>query len=198
MILEDSAPGVYEAFDDGFFPAEFKSSRGDTYIAGVEATSSFRVVRITLARIPVDGGQAYKAVLNASRQLQGSVVFLDGVTYAGFDVVDPFSLNVETGKPVIAIQLYPLNLERIRRALVKHFNDWRERFKVIESYTKSLTVVDTPWRPIEIAPVGVSLEEAIRILRRTSIYSPEPEPLRIAGRVASSLTRLMHQGLIRC
>ncbi|ADV64322.1 DUF99 family protein [Desulfurococcus mucosus] len=196
--MQDCGLVTVEAYDDGFFPVEYKGGRGDTYVVGVKTCGSSRIINIAASRIIVDGGWTHVAVREMSRLLGGGVIMLDGVTYAGFDVVDPFSLSSETGKPVIAVQLHPLNLERVKAALLKHFADWEERFRVIRDYYNSLVPVETPWRPIQVAYTGISLGEAVSILRQTCIYSPEPEPLRIADMIASSLSRLWLNQCVLC
>ncbi|WP_042666803.1 DUF99 family protein [Desulfurococcus amylolyticus] len=180
---------IIEAYDDGFFPPEFKGGRGDTFIVGVK-TSGFRVLDIAVSRVLVDGGETYKRIVEMSGLLNGELIMLDGVTYAGFDVVDPFLLHSETGKPVVAVQLYPLNLERVRSALLKHFPDGEERFRVVRNYYESLIPIETAWRIIQVMAVGIDLGRVVRVLRHVCIYSPEPEPLRIADKIASSLSKL--------
>jgi len=182
---------IIEAYDDGFFPVGFKGGRGYTYIAGVETSGESSILDIAVSRVIVDGRGTQRVITEMSRLLGGEVILLDGVTYAGFDVVDPFMLHEETGKPVIAVQLYPIDIDRIKAALAKHFTDGMERFRIISQYYSRLAPVETAWRRIHVAPVGIGLEDAAMVIRNTCIYSPVPEPLRIADWIASSLSRAL-------
>ncbi|WP_448578776.1 endonuclease dU [Thermosphaera sp.] len=178
-----------EGFDDGFFPLDFKGRKGTTVIAGVELDNGV-LTRIGYGVVTVDARDSERVVTAMSKHMTGELVFLDGVTYSGFDVVDPDSVHAETGKPVIVVQHHPLNLDRIREALVKHFPDWAERFRVISKVASSMLYVETPWKPVLIYPAGLSFDEAVDLYKRNCIYSPLPEALRIADMVASSISRL--------
>jgi endonuclease V-like protein UPF0215 family len=181
---------VVEAYDDGFFPYHFKARRGHTYLVGVEVEGASQTRRIASGLVRVDGRDVTKTIVSMSRSMRGSVVMLDGVIYAGFDVVDPHELYSQTGKGVLVVQLYPLNLTSIQVALQEHFEDWRERFELIKSVYSRVVRVDTPWRVLEVYYVGLDFHDVVAVLRRTCIYSPTPEPLRIADKIASTLSRL--------
>lgn len=180
---------IIEAYDDGFFPAHYKGGRGKTYIVGVEVGERMKVRRIAWSTVWVDLNTSIRAIASISRTFNGTVILLDGVTYAGFDVVDPLELSFTTGKAVIVVQTHPLNLTKIRLALQKHFADWDERYRVIEGVYKRMMLVDTPWRTIRVFVEGINVDEAISMLRNTCVYSPVPEPLRIADKIASTLSR---------
>jgi len=181
---------LIEAYDDGFFPYYFKARRGSTYIVGVEVESFYNVRKVVVGLVKVDGRSTLRVIRDISTSMSGNVVLLDGVIYAGFDVVDPLELYSCTGKAVIVIQLYPLNLESIKKALREHFVDWSERFSVIESVYSKMIRVETPWRVIEVYSVGLDFNTVVTILKKSCFYSPMPEPLRIADKIASALSRL--------
>jgi endonuclease V-like protein UPF0215 family len=191
-LLQTLSVKAIEAYDDGFFPASYKGGRGETLIAGVELDGDLQVNRIGFRSVRVDLNTSMEAIIDISKLFNGEVVLLDGVTYAGFDVVDPAEVASKTGKGVIVVFLYPLNLQKIKVALVKHFEDWSERYSVIERvYTNSI-YFNTPWRPIRVYVEMLDRERAFNILRETCIYSPTPEPLRIAHKIASTFTHLLH------
>lgn len=183
---------LIEAYDDGFFPVYCKGGRCGTFIAGVRADKN-RVDKIAWTTVKVDLNKTLDAIINLSSLLEGDIILLDGVTYAGFDVVDPVELSKNTSKGVIVIQQYPLNLDKIKRALQKHFTDWEIRFRVISSVYRKMTYYNTPWRVIKIYTVNINKDIADYVLKSTQLYSPIPEPLRIADRIASSLSRLVYR-----
>ncbi|MEM1695498.1 MAG: DUF99 family protein [Desulfurococcaceae archaeon] len=179
-----------EAYDDGFFPPHYKGGKGYTYIAGVCTQGPNKVLRIAWSTVKVDGNTTMNTILELTKILKGEVIILDGVTYAGFDSVDPDVLTSSTGKATIVVLQYPLNLSRIEKALKKHFEDWMERFRVIRKVYENSIHVATPWKTIRIYATGVGIKEALEITRKLCIYSPIPEPLRIAHTIASALSRL--------
>lgn len=181
---------LIEAYDDGFFPVYYKGGRGFTFIVGVEVEGVSRVLDVTWATVRVDQNTTINTIIDMSRLLRGEVVLLDGVTYAGFDVVDPDYLNYATGKGVIVIQTHELNLDRVKKALSEHFVDWVERYRVIEETYKKMILVNTPWRVIRAYIKGLDVDEAIGLVKKTCIYSPIPEPLRIADKIASALSKI--------
>ena len=186
-------PSSIEAYDDGYFPRAHKGGKGFTSIAGVLADSPSRAVKLAWSFVRVDANTSEKTIINISNLLGGDVILLDGVTYAGFDVVDPERLYVSTGKDVIAILTYPLNLSRIERALRKHFADWKERFTTIKSVYEKAFYVETPWRTLRVYSVGIAVDNATDLIRKLCIYSPIPEPLRIADKVASAISRSIYK-----
>lgn len=178
-----------EAYDDGYFPPHYKGGRGSTYVVGVEVRNLTDTSKIAWSLVTVDQNTTMNAIVNISRFLNGELILLDGVTYAGFDVVDPVYIYRATGKGVIVIQTHSLNLDKIKKALQKHFTDWNERYRVIEYTYRKMVYVETPWRTIRVYAEGIDLGYAIDIVRGSCIYSPIPEPLRIADKIASALSR---------
>ena len=177
-------------FDDGFFPAYYKSRKGYTILAGVKTSNLYILSGVGFTQVLVDGRETTEKIVSLSRILRPDVIFLDGITYAGFDVADPDAIYSSTGFPVITVQQYPLNISRIRKALENNFEDFRERLEVILRIWNKFNYLDTPWKMVQFYAVGISLEKALAILRSTMIYSPVPEPLRIAHMLASAVSRM--------
>ncbi|MCD6085176.1 MAG: DUF99 family protein [Desulfurococcales archaeon] len=175
--------------DDGYFPIEYKGMRKKTLIASVLCVNS-DVENLVLELVTVDGLDGTESAVRAVRRVGvADIVFQDGVTIAGFNVIDPEELSAVTGIPVTVIFKHDLNLEKIYRALKKHFSDWRERYGVIfRTYSKSVKV-PTPWRDIRISTVNIELSKALNYIIKLQTVSPLPEPLRLADIVASGLTK---------
>ncbi|MEM2025299.1 MAG: DUF99 family protein [Desulfurococcaceae archaeon] len=182
---------VIEAYDDGYFPVAFKGGRGSTYIVGVEVRDVFYPSKVAWSLVKVDMNTTTVAISEISKAMSGSLLVLDGITYAGFDVIDPLHLYASTGKGVIIVQIYPLDLERIECALRKHFYNWQSRYNTIREIYSKMIPVETPWRTIKLYTYGVSPSEAIKVIHGTCIYSPLPEPLRLADKIASSISRAL-------
>ena len=114
---------------------------------------------------------------------------LDGVTFAGFNVVDLKALFKKTGLPVMAVTREKPDFDEIREAL-ENLPESRERWKAIESAGKLIEVrMLGAEKSIYVHIAGVSEVDARRILKKTSTRSNIPEALRVAHIIASGLTR---------
>jgi len=181
------------AIDDGFFPTYYKYFKGSTVLAAiVYDLSEKNVEAIAISDVSIDGLDATNKAISLVKLLNINVpIILDGVTYAGFNIVDPHKLFSETSCPVIVFFRHQLSIDRIRRALVKHFHDYELRLSVIERVLEWRAKIYTWWGIYEYTPVGLSENTALSILRKSQIYSPEPEPLRVAGMLASKVSRTL-------
>jgi hypothetical protein len=115
---------------------------------------------------------------------------LNGITFAGFNIVDVKALNVATKLPVITVTRKKPDLAEIRQAL-QNLPRSKERWKTIliagepiEASTRNMKA------KVYIQTVGVSKEDAQKILRLTSTRSNIPEALRVAHLIASGLSGL--------
>ncbi|MEM4550227.1 MAG: DUF99 family protein, partial [Sulfolobales archaeon] len=75
--------------DDGFFPPEYKELKLKTVLVGTLYRGR-RPVDVKLRTVTVDGTDGTKKAIEILESLgESDAVFLDGVTVAGFNVVDP-------------------------------------------------------------------------------------------------------------
>ncbi|MEM1679659.1 MAG: DUF99 family protein [Sulfolobales archaeon] len=176
--------------DDGYFPPTYKKSDRKTLLVATSC-EGLNLVAVRLTTITVDGLDGTEAVLRCVKSLGDthSAIFLDGVTYAGFNVVDSETIYRETSTPVIIVFKHSLNLKLIKEALMRNFNDWLERYEVIERSYRNASEVITPKGPLLISCVGTTHANALNILLSLQNINQYPEPLRIADMIASGLTR---------
>ncbi len=174
--------------DDGFFPPDYKRLKLKTFLVGTLYLGK-RPVDIRVRAITVDGTEGTERALEILRDLRGAdVVFLDGVTVAGFNVIDPDSL-LELTKSVVVIYKFEPDVGKIERALRLHFADWERRYRVIlKAYTRS-SLVETRWKTMRIAVFGDAGVDVSALISYTQLVSPIPEPLRVSDLVASALSR---------
>jgi len=128
-----------------------------------------------------------RMVLNSKHYSQIRVIMLDGITYAGFNVIDIEKLYRETGIPLIVfMRSYP-NFEKLKSAL-KHFPDGEKRWKIIEKAGEIYNIAGEKERSsIYIQKIGVSLENVGKIIRLSSTRGNIPEPLRVAHLIATGI-----------
>ncbi|MEM0057271.1 MAG: DUF99 family protein [Candidatus Bathyarchaeia archaeon] len=177
--------------DDGIFKPR---TRGFVPVIGVVFRGGYWLDGVMHTKIRVDGTDATRKiasmVVNSPHYKQLRVIMLDGITFAGFNVVDIKELNEKTNLPVITVTREKPNLEEIRKAL-RNLPRSEERWKAVLNAGEPIEVpVKGGKEKIYTQAVGISLEDAIKILKLTSTRSNIPEALRVAHLIASGITSL--------
>jgi uncharacterized protein len=115
-------------------------------------------------------------------------ILLAGATFGGFNMVDPRKLQRRFKTPTVVVVGSRPDNRAVKRALVRHFPDWRKRWSIIESLgpLHSVRTVASE-NPIFFEPFGCTSSIAGRILKRWAMVSRIPEPLRVAGLVSRGL-----------
>ena len=146
------------------------------------------VLRSDVTKDGLDATNVICCMITRSKHYgQIRVVMLDGITYAGFNVVDIQKIYRQTGIPVIVVMRSKPDFEKIKSAL-KYFPDGGERWRIIERAGKIEEIPGEKERSsIYIQRAGISLESVNKIIRLTSIRSNIPEPLRVAHLIATGI-----------
>lgn len=166
----------------------FKSKSPDETTLLVATTlANFRIRRIAIARITVDGMDSTEKLLGALGSAKADAILLDGICHAGFNILDPRSISKATGIPVIIISEEEPDMASVRSALEKHFPDWRERWRIIRGSGK-LAPLGPGEAPIYFKAIGMSAASARAIIRYLSVNSKFPEPIRVSKLIARGLT----------
>lgn len=180
--------------DDGYFPHSFKPLRGFSPVVGVLGRGP-RILGISVKLLLVDSREAPRVLKEIYSEISARgrprAIVTDNVIFGGFSVYDPWELGYEVGLPVIAVFSHPLDLERIRAALERHFEDHRERYGVIERSYRSSVPVPTPRGMIRILCAGAGSRECLGLVVANQTYHPMPQPLRHADVIASALGRIL-------
>jgi len=144
--------------------------------------------KVQATRITVDGLDATEKALSILRRWKPVPILLSGVTFAGFNLIDPHVLHRIYRVPVIVVIGSRPDNRAVKRALVKHFPDWKRRWRIISSLGPLRTVRTNPDEPpIHYESFGCSSKEAASLLQASSHVSRIPEPLRVAGLVGAGL-----------
>ena len=174
--------------DDGQF---IPHTQGKVIAVGVIFRGGYSIDGVMHTSILIDGLDAtekFVSMINTSphhRQLR--LVMLNGITFAGFNIVDIKMLYVSTGLPVLALTQKKPDLEAIRKAL-KRLPNSEERWKLIVTAGEIYEIINNGAK-IYLELAGLSLENAQKIIRLTSMRGCLPEPLRVAHLVASGISR---------
>ncbi|TMI68210.1 DUF99 family protein [Candidatus Bathyarchaeota archaeon] len=148
------------------------------------------LVKARVASISVDGLDATNSALRmlSSLPLRDSPILLAGATFAGFNIINLRVLQRRFRTPTIVVIGSRPNNRAVKRALVRHFPDWRKRWRILSALGPLYQV--RTFRnegPIFYEAFGCEDNEARRILKEWSYVSRTPEPLRVAGLVARGL-----------
>ena len=120
--------------DDGPFQ-KFRDTT--TVIVGVIMRLDSYVEGISVRDIKVDGMDCTETVMSMIKgRFKDDIDFImsNGITFAGFNILDITEINEATGIPVIAITRKKPSMESIFSALSLHFKDGEERIKIIKKH----------------------------------------------------------------
>jgi len=173
--------GVFTPHVKGFAPLIGVVFRGGYWLDGAMST-----------KVEVDGfdstAKIGAMVVNSPHYKQLRVMMLDGVTFAGFNVVDIKKLNAETGLPVIAVTREKPNFKDIREAL-RNLPQSEKRWRAVLNAGKILEVsTRSKTEKVYMEMSGILEEDAQKIVKLTSTRSSVPEPLRVAHLIASGIS----------
>lgn len=131
--------------------------------------------------------------INATRALQGliegsrffeqlQVVLLQGIAFAGFNVVDIRKLRTDLGIPVLTVVRKQPDLNAIRTALLSRVPGGQRKWRLIEQ-AGAMEMAGG----LYVQRQGISLADADRLIRRLALNSALPEPLRAAHMIAAGV-----------
>lgn len=175
--------------DDGFFVPH---THGKCVVIGVVFRGGYSLDGVMRTRVEIDGLDATEKIAgmitDSAHYGQLRVIMLDGVTFAGFNVVDTLRLFEMTALPVIAVTRERPDFGAIRRAL-ENLPFAEERWVAIRNADKIFRVFTREGeRAIFIQVTGVRTDIARRIVKSTATRSNVPEALRVAHLIASGVT----------
>jgi hypothetical protein len=174
--------------DDGVFTPHTK---GVADVIGVVFRGGYWLDGVMRTQVEIDGMDATEKIASMITKSphydQLRIIMLNGVTMAGFNVVDIEKLYEKVRLPVIAVTRDMPNFDDIKKAL-KNLPQSEERWKAIKKAGKIIKVhTRSGEAPIYAHVAGISEKDARRILKSTSTRSNIPEALRVAHLIASGL-----------
>ena len=175
--------------DDGVFEPR---TRGLVPVVGVVFRGGYWLDGVMHTKIRVDGTDATRKIVSmitgSPHYKQLRIIMLDGITFAGFNVVDIKRLNAETNLPVITVTREKPDFDEIRKAL-ENLPNSKQRWKAIINAGEPFEVsVKGGKAKVYVQAVGICMEDAVKILKLTSTRSNIPEALRVAHLIASGIS----------
>jgi len=177
--------------DDSAFTPHVQSQ---VPVVGVVFRGGYWFDGIMHTKISVDGFDATdkiaSMIIRSPHYKQLRLIMLNGITFAGFNIVDVKELNVTTKLPVITVTRKKPDLAEIRQAL-QNLPCSKKRWKTILNAGEPIEVSTRNMKAkVYIQTIGLSKEDAQKILRLTSTRSNIPEALRVAHFIASGISSL--------
>lgn len=177
--------------DDGIFIPHTKSW---VPIIGVVFRGGYWLDGVMHTHILVDGFDGTEKIssmiLSSPHYKQLSAIMLNGITFAGFNIVDMKTLNAATKLPVIAVTREKPDLVSVHEAL-KHLSQSEERWQTILNAGELSEISSrNKVEKIYLHVVGASLDDAVKIVKLTSTRSNIPEALRVAHLIASGISHV--------
>jgi endonuclease V-like protein UPF0215 family len=110
-------------------------------------------------------------------------VLLQGIAFAGFNVIDIHRMHEALARPVIVVSRRKPDLAAIRDALLRHVPGGARKWRSIEragamEWTQGLY----------IQRAGIAPDAAARLLAMHRLHGRMPEPLRAAHLIAGGVT----------
>lgn len=183
----DKITSCFGIEDGPFLPRRLGGSKAPLVAVRLEAS---HLTRVRAGWIDVDGMDATDRALKllAGFSFSNCPILMAGVTFGGFNLIDPRRLQRMFRMPTIVVVGARPDNSAVKRALVRHFPDWRKRWRIIGSLGglhRVRTVASE--NPLFFEALGCSSVEARKILKSWALVSRVPEPLRVAGLVARGL-----------
>lgn len=174
--------------EDGSFKPFERQTLGVCLLCAVEMVGP-RVEKVKVSQITVDGLDATSRLSKMLQEMNFDAVLLGGVTFAGFNIVNPREILREFSRPIIIFIREKPDNRAVREALEKHFEDWRERWEIIESLGPVYSAQTRPGEPpVYFEVLGASPNWAEEVLHLSATLCRIPEPVRVARLIARGLS----------
>lgn len=169
-------------FDDAPFQPDH---RGDVLVVGT-VYSGLRLEGVLSGKVRRDGTNStttlIRLVSQSHYQAHLQVILLQGIAFAGFNVIDVHRLQQKLGIPVVVVARKQPDMKAIRRALLRNVAGGGRKWALIEQLGPMERVAS-----VYVQRIGLSVKEVGTLVRRYAINSTLPEPLRTAHLIAGGI-----------
>ena len=174
--------------DGPFLPKRLGGAKAPLVVVKLEG-SHMTAVRTGWIQVDgLDGTDQALELLSSLAPIKWPIL-LGGATFGGFNIIDPRTLQKRFRTPAIVVVVGSRPSNRaVKRALVRHFPDWKKRWSVINSLGPLHSVRTVAHEnPIFFESFGCTSSIAREILKDWALVSRMPEPLRVARLVSRGL-----------
>jgi uncharacterized protein len=174
-------------FDDAPFE---RGQRGKVALVGT-VCSGTRLDIVVRGHVDQDGSDATDVMAQLVKEkklVHVRGVLMQGITVAGFNIVDINALAAELDMPVLVVMRKKPKMQKFFEAL--------DNLKDAEA-KRSVLAKAGPIEPcggLWVHRAGLSLAESSELIARTTLHGAIPEPLRLAHIIAGGVTRGVSRG----
>lgn len=176
-------------FDDAPFP---HAHRGDVRVVGAVCCRT-RLDGVLSGKVRRDGANSTDVLIELVQgsKFKGHVraVLLQGIALAGFNVVDVHRLHATLGVPVVVAVRRNPRLQMVKDALLDRTPGGARKWKLVQA-AGPLTQLGAMW----VQHIGLAADDALALLRATTLHGNVPEPLRLAHLIAGGVTTGQSRG----
>jgi endonuclease V-like protein UPF0215 family len=171
-------------FDDAPFAA---AHRGNVLLVGAVYAGT-RLEGVLSGQVRRDGANAGATLIRVVSQsrfaAQLQAVLVQGIAFAGFNVIDIWAVHRALALPVIAVSRGRPDMAAVRRALLEHVPGGRRKWRLVEQAGP----VEAAGR-VFVQRAGIALDDAAALVGRLALNGALPEPLRTAHLIAGGIVR---------
>jgi endonuclease V-like protein UPF0215 family len=171
-------------FDDAPFP---RSHRGDVLLVGAVYAGP-RLEGVLSGKVRRDGINATRTIVRMVSKSHFrdhlQAVLLQGITFAGFNVVDLQAASDALQIPVIAVSRRQPDMEAVRNALLDHVPGGKRKWRLIQN----AGLVELA-AGVFVQRAGVSLRDTETLIEHFALNGKLPEPLRTAHLIAGGIAQ---------
>lgn len=156
-------------------------------IVGVLMRLDGKVENIAADSLSIDGGDVTGKIsgLMEMLRIRPSVVMSEGITFAGFNILNPEEFYWRTGVPFLSIRKGKPDITAMIMAIRKHEHEAFIKESTLRRINPDTMILGGT--EITANYAGMTHEDARKLLLRTSGDGILPEPVRLAHIVASTL-----------
>jgi endonuclease V-like protein UPF0215 family len=155
--------------------------------------TGLKLTGVVIGEVEKDGADAAeklaRLVLESRFAEHVQLVMLQGITMAGFNVVDVPSLHTRLGMPILVVSRKLPDMAAVQKALLAEVRGGEQKWGLIEQLAPL-----EPAGKVYVQRMGLSLAEAVATVKRFAIHSHLPEPLRTAHLIAGAVVRGQSRG----
>jgi len=164
-----------------------RSHRGDVMIVGAVFAGE-RLEGVLSSKVRRDGANSTRRVAEMVGQSrfapQLQAVMLQGIAFAGFNVVDIHAVREAVAVPVLVVARRDPDYRAIRRALLARVPGGQRKWRLIERAGRM-----EPMAGLWVQRVGIGAAAAEALLVAHARHGHMPEPLRTAHLIAGGIAQ---------
>lgn len=171
----------------GIDDSPFSHGDAEVFLTGVVYRGTEVVEDVKTVSIEVDAENATEKVIRLHEKCDNTrhikAVLVDGISLAGFNLVELEKAAERLQKPVIAVTSNRPRPEKFRQAM-KDSGNYSEKFEELPDYTE----IELESGRSFIQYAGTSEEKAKDIIQESTIHGLTPEPIRLADMIGRAFS----------